>query len=91
MLERLLKQDHLYSDDEIRTIKSQLRVVKEEMAKAESAEEKEDLNQELGRDEKDFAILCANCHRMIHRYGCPSLEEFREKILIAYKDFLKKN
>ena len=49
------------------------------------------LNQELGRDEKDFAILCANCHRMIHRYGCPSLEEFREKILIAYKDFLKKN
>ena len=32
MLERLLKQDHLYSDDEIRTIKSQLRVVKEELA-----------------------------------------------------------
>ena len=34
MLERLLKQDHLYSDDEIRTIKSQLRVVKEELAEA---------------------------------------------------------
>ena len=31
-LERLLKQDYLYSDDEIKTIKSQLRVVKEELA-----------------------------------------------------------
>ena len=40
MLERLLKQDHLYSDDEIRTIKSQLRVVKEEIAKAESLSKK---------------------------------------------------
>ena len=40
MLERLLKQDHLYTDDEIRTIKSQLRVVKDEMAKAESLSKK---------------------------------------------------
>ncbi len=40
MLERLLKQDHLYTDDEIRTIKSQLRVVKDEMAKAESLNKK---------------------------------------------------
>lgn len=48
------------------------------------------LNEELGRDEKDFAILCANCHRMIHRYGCPSLEEFSKKILEDYKNFLKK-
>ena len=32
MLERLLKQDHLYSDDQIRTMKSQLRVIKEELA-----------------------------------------------------------
>tara|TARA_Y100001970_G_scaffold206872_1_gene251977 strand:- start:1239 stop:1400 length:162 start_codon:yes stop_codon:yes gene_type:complete len=32
MLERLLKQDHLYSDEEIKTIKAQLRVVKEELA-----------------------------------------------------------
>ena len=40
MLERLLKQDHLYTDDEIKTIKSQLRVVKEEMAKAESLSKK---------------------------------------------------
>ena len=40
MLERLLKQDHLYSDDEIKTIKSQLRVVKEELAKASSLSKK---------------------------------------------------
>ena len=40
MLERLLKQDHLYSDDEIKTIKSQLRVVKEELAKANSISKK---------------------------------------------------
>ena len=40
MLERLLKQEHLYSDDEIKTIKSQLRVVKEELAKASSLSKK---------------------------------------------------
>ena len=40
MLERLLNQDHLYSDDEIKTIKSQLRVVKEELAKANSISKK---------------------------------------------------
>ena len=34
MLERLLKQDHLYSDEEIKSIKSQLRVVKEELAQS---------------------------------------------------------
>ena len=34
MLERLLKQDHLYSDDEIKSIKSQLRVVKEELVQS---------------------------------------------------------
>lgn len=28
----------------------------------------------------DFTVLCANCHRMIHRLGCPSLTEFRAKI-----------
>jgi 5-methylcytosine-specific restriction protein A len=28
---------------------------------------------------KDFAVLCANCHRMIHRPGAPAtLEEFRK-------------
>ena len=34
MLERLLKQEHLYTDEEIRSIKSQLRVVKEELAQS---------------------------------------------------------
>lgn len=29
----------------------------------------------------DFAVLCANCHRMIHAMGCPTLEEFKAKIL----------
>ena len=48
-----------------------------------------ELNQEMGRDESDFAILCANCHRMIHKYGCPSLEEFKDKIEVDYKNFLK--
>jgi 5-methylcytosine-specific restriction protein A len=28
----------------------------------------------------DFAVLCANCHRMIHRKGCPSLEEFKSSL-----------
>ncbi len=32
MLERLLKQDHLYSDDELRYMKKQLKTVKEELA-----------------------------------------------------------
>ena len=32
MLERLLKQDHLYTDEQIKTMKQQLRVVKEELA-----------------------------------------------------------
>ncbi len=32
---------------------------------------------------KDLAILCANCHRAIHRSGKPimSVEDFREKVL----------
>ena len=34
MLERLLKQDHLYTDEEIRSIKSHLKVVKEELAQS---------------------------------------------------------
>lgn len=29
--------------------------------------------------EKDFAVLCANCHRMIHRYGkTDDIEGFRK-------------
>ena len=32
----------------------------------------------------DFAVLCANCHRMIHRTSDPSdLEGFRKLILPA--------
>ncbi len=36
MLERLIKQDHLYSDDELKLMKNQLRVIKEELALIES-------------------------------------------------------
>ena len=34
MLERLLKQEHLYTDEQLKTIKSQLKVVKEELAQS---------------------------------------------------------
>ena len=34
MLERLLKQEHLYTDEQLKIIKSQLRVVKEELAQS---------------------------------------------------------
>lgn len=34
-LERLLRQEHLYSDDQIKEIKSQLRTVKEEITRLE--------------------------------------------------------
>lgn len=36
LLERLIKQDHLYSDDQLKKMKSQLRVVKGELADLES-------------------------------------------------------
>jgi 5-methylcytosine-specific restriction protein A len=30
----------------------------------------------------DFAVLCSNCHRMIHRYADPSdLKSFRAAVL----------
>ena len=35
LLERLIKQDHLYSDKQLKEMKSQLRVVKEELAQIE--------------------------------------------------------
>ena len=35
LLEKLSKQEHLYSNDELKEIKAQLRVVKEELAKIE--------------------------------------------------------
>ena len=40
MLERLLKQEHLYTDDQIKTMKKQLRVVKEELAVAKAENSK---------------------------------------------------
>ncbi len=36
MLERLIKQDHLYTDEQLKNMKAQLRVVKEELARIES-------------------------------------------------------
>jgi hypothetical protein len=35
MLERLLKQEHLYSDEQIKEIKAQLKTVKEEIVRLE--------------------------------------------------------
>jgi hypothetical protein len=35
LLERLIKQDHLYSDEQLKDMKKQLRVVKEELADLE--------------------------------------------------------
>jgi DNA-binding protein YbaB len=35
LLERLLKQDHLYSDEQLKEMKKQLRVLKEELAEIE--------------------------------------------------------
>jgi hypothetical protein len=36
LLGRLTKQDHLYSDEQLKEMKSQLRVVKEELAQIEA-------------------------------------------------------
>jgi len=36
LLERLVKQEHLYTDEKIREMKNQLRVVKEEIANLEA-------------------------------------------------------
>ena len=36
LLERLIKQDHLYTDDKVREMKAQLRTVKEEIAQLEA-------------------------------------------------------
>lgn len=35
LLERLIKQEHLYSDEHLKEMKSQLRVAKEELAQIE--------------------------------------------------------
>jgi hypothetical protein len=40
LLERLIKQDHLYSDDHIREMKAQLRAIKEQIADLEKQNSK---------------------------------------------------
>ena len=40
MLQRLLKQEHLYTDDQIKSMKSQLKVIKEELAVVEAENSK---------------------------------------------------
>ena len=40
MLQRLLKQEHLYTDDQIKSVKSQLKVIKEELAVVEAENSK---------------------------------------------------
>tara|TARA_X000000368_G_scaffold373450_1_gene324457 strand:- start:300 stop:464 length:165 start_codon:yes stop_codon:yes gene_type:complete len=37
MLERLISKDHLYNDEQLRSMKSQLRVIKEELAEVENS------------------------------------------------------
>lgn len=36
LLEKLIKQEHLYSNDQLKEMKSQLRVVKKELAEIEA-------------------------------------------------------
>ena len=36
LLEKLIKQDHLYSDEQLKEMKSQLRVIKQELADIEA-------------------------------------------------------
>ena len=36
LMDRLIKQDHLYSPEKLREMKSQLRILKEELAKIEA-------------------------------------------------------
>ena len=40
MLERLLKKEHLYTDEQIKSMKAQLRVVKEELAQSRAENSK---------------------------------------------------
>ena len=40
MLERLLKNEHLYTDEQIKAMKAQLRVVKEELAQSRAENSK---------------------------------------------------
>ena len=53
-------------------------------------------NKKMSRSSKDFAMLCANCHRMIHRMmkkekdRVISLSEFKDRINKNFKDQIKK-
>jgi hypothetical protein len=40
LLERLIKQDHLYTDDQIKEMKKQLRVLKTELAEIDAKNSK---------------------------------------------------
>ena len=57
--------------------------------------EEAETNKKMSRSAKDFAMLCANCHRMIHRMmkkeedRVISLNEFKERINSKFKDKLK--
>lgn len=43
----------------------------------------------VARDpERDFAVLCSNCHRMIHALKCPSIEDFRRAMSTGYREAL---
>jgi 5-methylcytosine-specific restriction protein A len=57
---------------------------------------KVDLDKKLQRSADDFAMLCANCHRMIHRMmkldkdRTISLEEFKNRINSNFRDYIQK-
>ena len=42
-------------------------------------------------NEKDIATLCPNCHRMIYRYGCQTLDECKKFVDNDYVNFIKNN
>jgi len=36
----------------------------------------------------DFAVLCSNCHKMIHKMGCPPILEFKKTISVKFLESL---
>ena len=52
-------------------------------------------NKKMSRSSKDFAMICANCHRMIHRMmrkdkdRVISLDEFKKRISSKFKEGIK--
>jgi len=40
MLDKLIRQEHLYTDEQLKTMKAQMRVIKEELAEEESKQSK---------------------------------------------------